>query len=210
MTSLDFGENNRSYDVNRPQYYLASQLLKHINVEGETVLDIGCGMGEFMDLLNQKKAKCVGVDGTKNCCDFVSEKGYKCYNVDLENQKLPFKDGTFDVVVSLDVIEHLWNTELYLSEMQRVLKRGGYAILTTPNYNYYKYRVMHLLGNFEKFTFGNRHKKFYTVNSFRKELENYFRIKKTVANLPKLKIHTSNKNFMCKELKSYLVTGTPI
>jgi 2-polyprenyl-3-methyl-5-hydroxy-6-metoxy-1,4-benzoquinol methylase len=119
-----------------------------------------------------------------------------CYNVDLENQKLPFKDGTFDVVVSLDVIEHLWNTELYLSEMQRVLKRGGYAILTTPNYNYYKYRVMHLLGNFEKFTFGNRHKKFYTVNSFRKELENYFRIKKTVANLPKLKIHTSNKNLM--------------
>jgi SAM-dependent methyltransferase len=46
---------------------------------------------------------------------------------------LPFRDGCFDVVVSLQTIEHLWDQPAFLSECARALRPGGRLILSTPN-----------------------------------------------------------------------------
>lgn len=84
----------------------------------------------------------------------------------------------------------------YLREINRVLKSNGYAIFTTPNYNCWKFRILSLFGQFEKFTYKSRHKKFYTAKSFRRELEGYFKIQKTIGRCVLPKIQFNNKRFI--------------
>jgi len=54
-----------------------------------------------------------------------------CYS-DL-NEGLPFEDETFDVITANQIIEHLYNTDTFIREVWRVLKQGGYAVISTPN-----------------------------------------------------------------------------
>src|SRR5262249_18597416 len=64
---------------------------------------------------------------------------------------LPFPRGSFDVVTSTEVVEHLRAPFLVLTEMVRVLKVGGLLVLTIPNYWNIHYRVRYLLsGNFQR------------------------------------------------------------
>jgi len=189
---------NRTYSLKRAQYKLALRLLSTITEDGlvKKVLDVGCGMGEFADILRNKGKELVCVDGFDKYYKFVLSKGFESYKVNLEYEKIPLEDNSFDLVVSLEVIEHLWNTDNYLKEINRLLKPGGYALFTTMNYNYLTYRIRHLLGNFEKFTYKSRHKKFYTAKSLKKELENYFEIKKILGIIILPKIHIINKRFI--------------
>ncbi len=63
----------------------------------------------------------------------------------------------------------------------------------TVNYNYLGYRIQHLVGNFEKFTYKSRHKKFYTAKSFSREIGNYFEIKQILGSIVFPKIQFNNK-----------------
>jgi len=177
-----YGEENREYNRNRPQYKLALDFLNYVQTQGKIkVLDLGCGLGEFADILKENGLKAICVDGVDMFVKSVQQRRYECYKVDLEYQRLPFDDNEFDIVFSLDVIEHLWNTSHYLADIVRVLKPNGNAIFTTVNYNYWEYRIQHFLGNFEKFTYKSRHKKFYTIKSFKEEISKYYKIKRNIG-----------------------------
>lgn len=54
---------------------------------------------------------------------------------DLERFPYPFKSKSFDMIVSFEVIEHLWNYEKFLLECNRLLKDKGLLIISTPNRN---------------------------------------------------------------------------
>jgi 2-polyprenyl-3-methyl-5-hydroxy-6-metoxy-1,4-benzoquinol methylase len=57
-----------------------------------------------------------------------------CENVHLASEHhLPFEDGTFDLIVSIDVLEHLQDDQPFLSELARIVKPGGSAVVTVPN-----------------------------------------------------------------------------
>jgi SAM-dependent methyltransferase len=62
----------------------------------------------------------------------AEEKGIQVKNFDL-NGIFDFEDNTFDVIHANQVIEHLYNTDIFLSEIYRILKPGGYAIISTEN-----------------------------------------------------------------------------
>lgn len=180
LKKYSFGEENRTYQKGRPQYEMAIKLLENIPQNGN-VLDLGCGMGEFSDILKNKGFKVKCVDGTPHLVEKIKSRGYESFLVDFEDESLPFADNEFDLVVTLDVIEHLWNTDNYLKEINRVLNPGGHVIITTLNYNSWNYRIKHLLGNFEDFTYLSRHKKFFTSKSFAKEVGNYFNVEYRVG-----------------------------
>jgi ubiquinone/menaquinone biosynthesis C-methylase UbiE len=60
--------------------------------------------------------------------------GVNCYSIDLESEPIPVEDETFDFVICSEVIEHLDVDPMYMmSEINRVLKKGGTLVLTTPN-----------------------------------------------------------------------------
>ncbi len=92
------------------------------------LLDLACSEGK-------RTARWVGKVGTQD----VTGVDIKDWNVPFKfvkanlDEGLPFEDGTFDVVVAQDIIEHVCNTDLFVSEIYRVLKHGGYTVIGTPN-----------------------------------------------------------------------------
>lgn len=100
----------------------------------DSLLDLGCWDGANTILYgNKARAKNLfGIEIEKNKAKLASEKGIKVKLSNL-NDRFPFKDNSMDVVVANHVIEHLTKTELFISEIYRVLKKNGYAVIATPN-----------------------------------------------------------------------------
>lgn len=107
-------------------------------VRGKRVLDLGCGTGYGAAILAPACASLVGVDVSDEAIAFA-ESHPSAPNVsfrrigDVERTPLPFRDGEFDVVVSLQVIEHLQNPDAYLAEARRVLGPSGVLVVATPD-----------------------------------------------------------------------------
>ncbi len=108
--------------------------------DGNSVLEIGCGNGYYLSLLNRLdvKLKLTGIDkdtpALKDAAKFIGDKKVKLILGDAA--KLPFKTGEFDRVVISEVIEHVEDEKAVLKEAKRVLKQGGIMTLTTCNIGY--------------------------------------------------------------------------
>lgn len=97
-------------------------------------LDIGCGDGQKTTLF-KKKINCkeiIGVDGVAQRLVAAKKLGVKTKLANLE-KKLPMESESFDVVISNQVIEHLVDLDHFIKEIDRVLKPGGYCIISTEN-----------------------------------------------------------------------------
>jgi SAM-dependent methyltransferase len=98
------------------------------------LLDLGCMNGKFTEKIaevvgTQKK---FGIEIEKSHVKDATKKGIKVKSSDL-NKRFPFKSGQFDVLTANQVLEHVWNTHNFFKETNRVLKKGGYAVISTPN-----------------------------------------------------------------------------
>ena len=91
-------------------------------------IDIGCGDG----LRTVRWASRIGTHKITGIDAKYFGQPFKFIEGDID-KGLPFGDETFDVVLSHRVIEHVSNTDLFVSEIYRILKPGGYAVITTPN-----------------------------------------------------------------------------
>ena len=102
--------------------------------EIKRILDLGCAEGGFLEICQEKGIDVYGVDISAYALKKAKKrvKG-ELIRLDLENEKLPWPDGFFDVVTVFDLLEHLRSSNLLFSETQRVLKRGGLFFATTPN-----------------------------------------------------------------------------
>lgn len=99
------------------------------------VLDVGCGDGEMTAKFAQKissKRQIIGLEGLHVLEKKAKKKGIDCRHADLEN-KFPLDTNSFDVVISYFSLEHLVRVDLFLQEIRRVLRPGGYAIIATDN-----------------------------------------------------------------------------
>ena len=117
-------------------------------LRGERLLDIGCGDGTFTVLLKEalKAEEAVGIEIAPEAITAIEQKGIKAYQLDIDEQPLPFDDAYFDVVYCGEVIEHLFNPDHLLEELHRVLKPEGTCVITTPNLAGWPSRLALLLG----------------------------------------------------------------
>lgn len=124
-------------------------------IKNSKVLDIGCATGEHTKLFVRNNNKVVGIDIIDYRCktDFKQRTNYDNFQFVLvrEGEKLPFKDSTFDVVVSLDVIEHIEDDVGFVKEIKRILRHKGTVFVATPNRNRLSIILQRFLG--KKFTF---------------------------------------------------------
>lgn len=105
--------------------------------QGLNVLDVGCGGGYTCEFLAKRGAIVTGVDQSLDCIHAAKEHALEhelaitYYNATAE--ALPLPDATFDVVVCVDVLEHIADLNQTLSEIGRVLKPGGIFCFDTIN-----------------------------------------------------------------------------
>ncbi len=99
----------------------------------DKILDLGCGQGEFLNICQGKGLVCYGVDASSYAIEKAKKVKGKFFKLNLEKDKLPFSDESFDAVTAFDLIEHLKQPEFVFSEAVRVLRKGGLFFITSPN-----------------------------------------------------------------------------
>ncbi|MGF1459707.1 MAG: bifunctional 2-polyprenyl-6-hydroxyphenol methylase/3-demethylubiquinol 3-O-methyltransferase UbiG [Leptolyngbyaceae cyanobacterium] len=102
-----------------------------------TVLDVGCGGGYTCEFLAQRGAIVTGLDQSAACIYAAKAHARQSgltvdYTVGL-SENLPFPDNTFDVVVCVDVLEHVQDVERAIAEISRVIKPQGWFCFDTIN-----------------------------------------------------------------------------
>ena len=96
------------------------------------ILDVGCGTGANLLMLSEY-GDAEGVDISEDALAFCRERGLEKVRLGAA-EKLPYADGTFDLVTALDVVEHMDDDLAGLREMRRVLRPGGRVLLFVPTF----------------------------------------------------------------------------
>ncbi len=136
-------ENKRWGEGDQEFVFRHAKALEMIE-KGEKILDIGCGDGLLLSALAKNGVTGFGVDVSEEGARKCREKGLDVSVVDISAGKLPFKDDSFDTVVMLDVLEHVYAPEELLKEAVRVSKK--YVIVSVPNFNSLPARFQVLFG----------------------------------------------------------------
>lgn len=108
---------------------------KYVPLEGATMLDLGCGLGLYTRQLQRFSNRVVGIDveaprvaqGAARVPGLLVARG----------EDLPFRDNTFDIVFSNEVLEHVDDDARTVREVVRVLKPGGHFVFFVPNRGYF-------------------------------------------------------------------------
>lgn len=150
------------------RYQTAIQLLPP-PPPGATCLEVGGGRSEFARQLRDQGYQVIITDLNPTSVQFAQQLGFQAYQQDL-NDGLPlFAEAQFDGVTILEVIEHVVAVEFLLQEIHRVLKPGGFLILSTPNFVFWANRLRILFGNLS--VDEGYHYRFFTVKSLSKQLK---------------------------------------
>jgi methionine biosynthesis protein MetW len=115
------------------------ELIAELVPKGARVLDLGCGNGEFLAYLRDTRA-CSGYgieidDANVLAC---AQRGVNVVQLNLEEGLALFEDQSFDVVLQLETLQHLRNTEKMLRETARV---GRVGIVSFPNFAHWPNRL---------------------------------------------------------------------
>ncbi len=128
-TNLHILKPMRFENLQRFKYFLN-------RFKGGRVLDLGCGIGEGSTLLSKREAcKVFAVDQSYEVIHTARTifPNSSVYWTVADGGSLCYAHNTFDAVISIEVIEHIPDLKTFLSEIQRVIRPGGFFMLSTPN-----------------------------------------------------------------------------
>lgn len=98
---------------------------------GGLALDVGCGYGLLIHLLNQRGYRAMGCETGKAALAFCRARGLRAVRAMAPH--LPYPDSTFDLVVSFHVIEHVSDPPAFVNSLVRVLRPGGAVVVVTDH-----------------------------------------------------------------------------
>ncbi len=126
-------ESLKTLKEKAPNKSLKKQLVKNCilknSKEGEKILSIGCGLGEYLDLF--KNYKIYGSDISYNALKIAKSYSKHAKFIRADAEKLPFKTSSFDTILMIDCLEHIPNDKKAFDEARRVLKKGGILVLSS-------------------------------------------------------------------------------
>jgi SAM-dependent methyltransferase len=107
-------------------HYCILAVEKYAHLLTGDVLDIGCGEKPYQEIITKYSTSYIGLESKR------SPLGFQYTDIIGDALNLPFEKECFDNIVAFQVMEHIPEPELFLKEINRVIKRGGYVLLTTP------------------------------------------------------------------------------
>ena len=118
------------------------KIISNLINKNTRVLDVGCGDGTLMEYLkNSRKIDIRGIEISKNNVQECLSKGLTVIEGDAEKDLLQFPDGSFDFVILSQTLQAFLTPEIVIKELLRVGKK---AVVTIPNFGFWKVRL-HLL-----------------------------------------------------------------
>lgn len=134
-----FKDRNTGSDPKREQSYkIEINKINKYKSSGK-VLDVGCGMGNFLELFDSNKWEKFGVEISDYARDIAQKKGIRFIDYDFES-------GFFDLIIFRGVIQHLDTPLFVIKQCIRMLKEDGYIVfLATPNINAIHYKMFNEL-----------------------------------------------------------------
>lgn len=123
-----------AYRVWRRKLHKYAGFDRHSNFK---MLDVGCGPGYLLRCFETWFPESIlyGLDNDKSIIEFTSHTLKRTTLIHHDGHNLPFPDNEFDLITSLQALEHLEKPETLVKEAWRVLKLNGFFILSTPNPN---------------------------------------------------------------------------
>ncbi len=163
-------------------YELRESRLKKCRIIMESLpvgrlLDIGCSTGDWAAYWRDRGWQCAGVDIDREHVQLARNRRIDAKYCDLNHDQLPFENQSFDLIFAGEVVEHLIDTDSFISELYRCLRSGCYLLITTPNLVSFENRLRILLGIYPAWVnynlSGSGHVRAYTPRVLRKQLRGH-------------------------------------
>ena len=147
------------------------EILKKIKPYQKTnkLLDFGCGLGHFLEAAKEENWDVYGYELSQKANELLIDKNIKT----ICEEEFTQYNNQFDVIICIEVIEHVTHPLETIFQIQKLLRSGGILYLTTPNIKNFSLSYMK---NKEFFITYPEHLNYFTVKSIRKILDPYFNI----------------------------------
>ncbi len=163
------------YSLNLAHDYTAHALVIDLVGKGKKILEVGCASGYLSKIFKNNECRVTGVEINISSAEIANE---FCDRVILgsieEESTIRAVEGTYDVIVLADVLEHLRTPERVLKALYSFLNKDGFLVVSLPNIANWKIRFNLLLGKFRYTNDGildKSHLRFYTVKTARQMIE---------------------------------------
>ncbi len=194
---------NNASPYNTGRFRCVSSLIPTSNLPAYA-LDIGCSTGEMAEIVKRRGYVYIGNDLLREV--LPTERNPEIKNAHFfqgDAQYLSLRQS-FKLVLALEVIEHLTNPEKFLSEIHRILVKGGYLIISTPNkisLEGLKGRLWETMSGRKWSAWDAKHRQLFSSSKFLSILESYFSINKVcgyyyLPTIPRLSISNRLNSFM--------------
>jgi len=177
----NFYENSNEYfntlsNQKIEDFKLFIDFVKYYIENKNKILDLGCGLGQTSNMLNSLGYNVLGYDCSERNIKYAESK-YPNINFKIGNsESIEFNNEIFDAIVSYNSFEHFNNIEKSIDESLRVLKKGGYLLIHSPNLLSPKYPINSFL-KYKGMTFEGKKNIFQLINIFFRNIYLLLKIK---------------------------------
>ena len=149
-------------ELRRRQY---KHLIETYGLEGKKFIEVGCGRGEFINVLREFPVEVFGMEHKEDLIEIARESGLNVWREFPETPDQKFENGPFDVFLSFNFLEHQPHPDVMLTAIYNNLNEGGMGLVTVPALEYIVER-----GNYYELI--RDHIAYYSFDALRSLLEN--------------------------------------
>ena len=109
--------------------------IKKYNLNNKKILEVGCGFGEYLSIMNKQKVNVYGIEYSQKAVNHCKKSGLKVSKQFIENEKYKIKNAPFDAFFIMSYLEHIPNINSFLRGILNNLTDEGIGIIEVPNFD---------------------------------------------------------------------------